>query len=281
MKLIVFIVLCIQCSLAQGNTDTLYIIKQPSSIGIANTHFCSFLSNTTFSRTNFNLQINSGDTLNLTVINLDSLDHTFTIDGVIETNNSISPLDTLNIQILPLADGTYRYYSNPPHGKFLGASGILQIGYEQYKRYCWNLFDVDVDLSDSIAMGMATNISEGYQPSYFFINGNYYPNTITDTLTAINGKLGDTIIVSVVNSGNMTNSIHSHGYHFKIISAKKNTMQIGWLKDSSPFVQTEAATLMIVAHQTGWYPIHTHNLIATTTGGIYPGGMITTINIIP
>ena len=260
-------------------TDTLYVMKQFAAIGITNTHFCSFLQSNNFARTNSNLQVDSGDTLNLTIINLDTLDHTFTIENVIETGNVVAAAGILSVQILPLPDGTYRYYSNASYGKYLGASGVIQIGYEQYKRYCWNLFDIDVGVSNSIATGQTSTIPTGYMPSYFMINGNYYPDTASDTATAISGSLNDTIIISVVNSGNIGNSFHFHGYHVQILNAKINTFQVGWSKDSMPILKGEALTLMLVAYQTGLYPIHAHNLVATTTGGIYPGGMITTIDI--
>jgi FtsP/CotA-like multicopper oxidase with cupredoxin domain len=281
MKWFPFIFFFLNCSALFGLSDTLYIVKSNDVIGITNTYFCSFLETPNFSRTNAVLKLNSGDTLNITVVNLDTAAHTFTIDNVIEIGNIIPALDTVDFQILPLPNGTYRYYSDVAYGKYLGASGVLQVGYEQYKRYSWNLYDVDIGLSDSIALGQSTTVPGGYEPSYFLINGIYYPNTTTDSSTGITGNLNDTLIISVVNSGNMVNSFHFHGYHFTILDAKLNTMQIGWLKDSTPFLKGDAVTLMIVANQIGLYPIHSHNLVATTTGGIYPGGMISTINISP
>jgi FtsP/CotA-like multicopper oxidase with cupredoxin domain len=278
---IITLIFLLQSASSLAFSDTLYIVKQDVAIGITNAHFCSFLQTNNFNRTNSNLQVDSGDTLNLAIINQDTLAHTFTIKNVIETGNVVAPSDTLNVQLLPLPDGTYRYYSNPAYGKYLGASGVIQVGYEQYKRYCWNLFDIDVGVSNSIATGQSSTIPTGYLPSYFTINGNYYPDTAVDTATYINGNLNDTIIISVVNSGNIGSSFHFHGYHVQILNAKINTTQVGWSKDSMPILKGEAMTFMLVAYQTGLYPIHAHNLVATTTGGIYPGGMITTIEISP
>ena len=281
MKGLVVLLLFLTNAYSFALTDTLYIMKQQTTIGFNTTHFCCFLPENNFSRTNAGLQLGLGETLDLTIINLDTLDHTFTIDGVIGSNNVIPALGELDVQIPQLPEGTYRFYSSPAYGRSLGASGVLQVGYEQYKRYSWNLFELDVSLSDSIALGQTSTIPPGYLPSYFTINGNFYPGTSTDTLTAISGTVNDTIIISVVNSGNTSNSFHFHGYHVTILNSNKNALQIGWIKDSMPILKEEAVTFMLVAYQSGFYPVHAHNLVATTTGGIYPGGMITTINIDP
>ena len=158
---------------------------------------------------------------------------------------------------------------------------MLQVGYSQYRKYCWNLFELAPKVSDSIALAQSAGLPADFLPAYFTINGNYYPGTATDSLTAISGALDDTLIISVVNSGNIANSIHFHGYHVEILNARKNTWQVGWSKDTIPVVQGESVTFRLVAVQVGLYPIHVHNLVATTTGGIYPGGQITTIDISP
>ena len=281
MRYLVFGIFLLNSFYAHSNNDTLYIAKQSAEIGFTNASFCSFHSSTDFSRNNTAIKINEGESLIITIINLDSLVHDFTIDNVIESNNIVQGFDTLTVQVDEIPNGTFRYYSSVNYGHLLGASGVLQVGYEEYERYCWNLFDVDVDFSDSLALGLIDLVPSGYEPSYFLINGNDYPTLLADSLTAIHETLNDTIIVSIVNSGNIVSSFHFHGFHVTILDAKINLLQIGWLKDSTPFFKGDAVTLMIVADQTGLYPIHAHNLVATTSGGIYPGGMITTIQIDP
>lgn len=262
-------------------SDTLYIIKSPTSIGVNTTYLCTFNDSNDFSHENFAFQLNSGENLDVTVINTDTSIHTFTIDGYLSSGNVIQPGDTMDISVSNLPDGTYRYYSDVPWGKNIGASGVVQVGYEQYDRYTWNLLDVDTASFTEMALGTITNFDNSYLPSYFLINGKSHPATISDSATSIYQHLGDTIIISVVNSGHMVNSFHFHGFHFEIIDAFENKDYIGWIKDSTPFVRKEAMTLMLVANQTGMYAIHSHNLMAVTNSGVYPGGMITMINIQP
>lgn len=262
-------------------SDTLYIIKSQTSIGVNNTYLCTFNDSNVFSHENYAFQLNSGASLDVTVVNTDTSVHTFTIDGYLTSGNQIQPGDTMDFSINNLPDGTYRYYSDVPWGKNIGASGVVQVGYEQYDRYTWNLLDVDTASFAEIALGTMTNFDSDYLPSYFLINGKSFPATVTDSSTSIYQQLGDTIIISVINSGHMVNSFHFHGFHFDIIGATEHTDYIGWTKDSTPFVRKEAMTIMLVAYQEGMYPIHSHNLMAVTNSGLYPGGMITMINIQP
>tara|TARA_R110002072_G_scaffold104789_1_gene229413 strand:- start:190 stop:1011 length:822 start_codon:yes stop_codon:yes gene_type:complete len=268
-------------ALGHAMSDTLYIMKQSTSVGFTESQFTSFLRGTSFSRTNAHLQVQSNEVLDLVLYNLDTLNHTFTIDNVVEGNNVIPALGSLSIQIPPLPDGTYRFYSDSPYGKYLGASGVLQVGYFEHARYCWNTFDLDVQDSESIVLGENDQLSPDYLPTNFLINGNVYPTSASDSLTAVSGALNDTIIISMVNSGNMIQSFHFHGYHVTILNSNQENTQVGWSKDSLPIRKGEGITLMLVAYQTGTYPVHAHNLVATTTSGIYPGGMITLITISP
>jgi hypothetical protein len=48
-----------------------------------------------------------------------------------------------------------------------------------------------------------------------------------------------------------------------------------------PFLMGEVAVVRLDAFQPGMYPVHNHNLIAVTNAGLYPGGMITHLNIAP
>lgn len=265
---------------AQAN-DTLYIVKGQVLLGNNSTYMCVFNDSSNFFPRNATLYLPSSPSYNLTVINLDTSIHTFTIDGHITSGNTITPQDTATFLLSGLADGTYRYYSNVPSGKLIGASGTIIVGYNQYTRFAWNLLDVDTNSFTNIATGASSAHTSSYIASYFLINGMMHPQTLSDRETAIEGDLGDTLIICVVNSGQMINSFHFHGFHVTILDAKKSTDYIGWTKDSMPFLRGEAMTLMLVANQVGIYPVHSHNLMAVTNSGLYPGGMLTQITIDP
>lgn len=261
--------------------DTIYINRDTLTTAGYQFHFCAFNFDTIFDVTNAIIELNSTDTVDLTVVNRDTVDHTFTIDGYITTGNTITPGSDLTFTVSPPTLGTFRYYSESPMGELLGASGIIVKGYENYARYQWNLFDQEDTVAMDIANGAITAMPADYHPQMFSINGHTFPQTNSDTAAFVTGNVGDTIVISIVNSGSMKHSIHFHGYHATILEAKVGSFMNGWSKDSWPVQEGEAMTIWFIADQDGIYPVHDHNLIAVTTAGVYPGGMIISLNISP
>lgn len=260
--------------------DTLYINRDTVSQAANLIHYCSFNSTETFELTNSPLEVNENDTLQVTIINTDSLTHTFTVNAILETGNNIAASDTATFQLEFNAKGTHRYYSDVAYGKYLGASGNILVGYSNYIHFFWNLFEAKISLSDSIAKGLTAIIPNYYKPEVFTINNFIYPNTVTDPIGAVTGNVNDSIIISVVNSGQMISPFHFHGYHVTILETTVHQKIIGWEKDTFPIFPGEAMTLLLVPDQPGMYPVHNHNLVTVATGG-YPGGMITRLNIMP
>ncbi len=258
--------------------DTLFINKSVVTVGAYNPVFCAFNTSPTFELKNPNYAINLNDTLLITVINNDTIEHTFTIDGLITQNNYINAGNTVSFTVKFSQAGSFAYYSKVPYGKQLGASGIIQVGYTQHKNYFWNLFDQEESLSLELANGLVTSPNSTYRPQLFTINNLTYPATTTDMDGAIEEMVGDTIIISVYNSGKMHHTLHFHGYHVTILNAKKYSQYIGWSKDTFPVLIDELITLQLVPDKPGMYPVHDHNLVTVTTNA-YPGGMMTKIHI--
>ena len=130
-----------------------------------------------------------------------------------------------------------------------------------------------------MASGIETDITGNYTPNIFLINGYFFPNTNNDSTAKVRQNVGDTVLISIINSGNIDHILHFHGYHVEIIDIKKNVRQKNWIKDTFPVKTGEALTVMLVPDKIGMYPVHDHNLIAVTNGGLYPGGMITMLHI--
>ena len=260
--------------------DTLYINRDTVNQAANLIHYCSFNNTPSFELSNAPLEIEGIDTLQITIINTDSLYHTFTVNSILETGNNIAADDTATFQLEFGSNGTYRYYSNVSYGKHLGASGNILVGYSNYIHFFWNLFEAKISLSDSIAKGLTAIIPNYYKPEVFTINNFIYPNTVTDPIGAVNGNVNDSIIISIVNSGQMISPFHFHGYHVTILETTVHQKIIGWEKDTFPIFPGEAMTLLLVPDQPGVYPVHNHNLVTVATGG-YPGGMITRLNIMP
>lgn len=259
-------------------TDTLYINKGSLATSSGTTAFCSFNSTDSLTPQNKIFQVLLSDTLHLTIINNDTLDHTFTIDGFID--NPIGASSTIDIEVKFITTGTYSYFSDKSYGKLIGATGIISVVEQQDIHYYWNLFETDSDLSFDLANTTVSTInSNSYTPDLFSINGFTYPNTNTDSLGHIVQNVGDTIYISIINSGNMEHTLHFHGYHVELLDIKINKKQQGWFKDTFPIKLGEAMTVKLIPHQPGMFPVHDHNLINVTNAGSYPGGMITVLNI--
>jgi hypothetical protein len=234
-----------------------------------------------FDTSNVALSTPADASLFLTVINTDTEPHDFGIDGVWGLGVDILPNDTTTIEIPPLPMGTYRYFSGDQRGVYLGLSGVLKVGIIMPNQFHWNLADCMPERMDSISSGGELLDEELYVPRYFSINSYTYPHTALDANGYVALNLGDTCTISIVNSGFMDHVLHFHGFHVEYLSTTTQTSRIGWIKDTIPLKQGEGVTLLLIANQTGIYPVHNHNLIAVTNSGFYPGGMLTLINITP
>jgi len=261
--------------------DTLYINKAPYTIGSFTFQACVFNDSSNFKIENEIIELNEGDNLQLHVINNDTLEHTFTIDGLVNNNNVIMPNGTKDFTINFSNKGAYRFYSDKFYGKHLGASSIIMYGYQNYPKYFWNMFEQSDTLSQDIANLQANSIPFSYQPDIFTINLKVHPYLENDLHAKINQQVGDTIYITVLNSGKMFHTLHFHGYHIEIIDASINTKYNGWIKDSFGILENEIILVRLVPDQPGTYPVHEHNLINVTTNGVYPGGMLNLINIQP
>ncbi|MFT5956479.1 MAG: hypothetical protein ACI80P_001258 [Flavobacteriales bacterium] len=257
--------------------QTLFINKAEITVGTADVSFCSFNETEELTAQSKVINLPFGEQLELIIYNTDSLPHTFTIDGVIDTDNVIggglSGVFTLDFP----SEGTYRYYSDVSYGKSIGANGIILVGFDQAPNYYWNLFDLNKDLTDELANTSVSAIVSPYQPELFLINGAHFPNTLDDPSAMIEMSLNDEVIISVINGGNMDHVLHFHGFHVQILEASVQSIRTNWIKDSVVMKKGEALTLKLIGNQIGVYPVHDHNLIAVTNTGFYPGGMLTQI----
>jgi len=261
--------------------DTLYINKAPYTLGSFTFQACVFNDSANFKLQNVIIELNENDNLQLHVINNDTLEHTFTIDGIVDNNNLISAGGTKDFTINFSTKGAYRFYSDKFYGKHLGASSIIMYGYENYPKYYWNMFEQSDTLSQEIANLQTNSIPFTYQPDIFTINLKVFPNLENDPYAKVSQQVGDTIYITVLNSGKMFHTLHFHGYHVEIIDATINTKYNGWVKDSFGILENEIVLVRLVPDQAGMYPVHEHNLINVTTNGVYPGGMLNLIDIQP
>lgn len=260
--------------------DTLFIYKDTADIRGNNTTFSVFHTADSFALGCYKAGVDVNEPIEITIINRDTLDHTFTIPNILTTNNVIPPDDTVTFNFSFSQAGGYMFYSDVTYGLDLGASGQFLVGYEQYDKFYWNLFEQSVSLSHTLADTSVTELPINFFPEVYTINHHSYPDVLNDTNAVITGNVGDTIIISIINSGKMAHALHFHGYHIEILHQSQNPFMIGLEKDTFPIEPGATCVVRLVPHQPGMYPVHDHNLFAVNTGS-YPGGMITIQNISP
>ena len=261
-------------------TDTVYVQTALTNMGNYDTYRTTFSKSPVFQKNNDFLYADIGEELTVTVINLDTVAHNLSwhdgmSGGLLSAGGSLSVTRTFS------SLGTYGLFLTDFMGDRLGAFLPICIGLENENHSLWNFWEMEQFISAEIANGNINEIPADYRPDIYTINAYHYPTTQVDTLGLIEGTVGDSIYISMINAGNMVHSIHFHGFHVEIVQITKENNRLQWKKDSVPFVENETATLLLVADKPGNYPVHDHNLISVLTNNTYPGGMISMIHIAP
>ncbi len=117
-----------------------------------------------------------------------------------------------------------------------------------------------------------------YQPNYFLINGKAYPDTMMDPNDVIDGKIGQTILIRLINAGEKVHMIHTHGMHFTVIGTDGRKLTSPYDKDTLLVGPAERYEIILRLDKVGRYMLHDHIEHDDTNDGAYPGGMVTMIN---
>lgn len=261
--------------------DTLYIIK--TNIVVNGTPFQKAIISDSLNPQQLDnavLEISSNSTSSFLLINTDTIAYSFYLNTNPNMQITISNEDTISVNLPTLNWGTHALLASNPVGKMLGAAVTIQVDLSAHQLYSWNLWETNSDLSQGIANQTINSIPSDYTPDVFAIN--MLPLApMSNSNAIIKGNVGDTILISVVNTGNMTHNLHFHGYHITITDASQQNNRIGWSKDSFPIFKGESMTLRLVPDQPGIYPVHNHNLATLLFNNNYPSGMMSMLKINP
>lgn len=282
MKKIVFVALLFLISTISGNAanlDTLYVLKENLTYNGTSFQKGSISDSLNpVQHDNAILAIEGSLSNSFLLVNTDTIAYDFYLNTDASESWSIDAEDTITVTLPLLSWGTHAILSSTAEGDLLGTACVLQVDLQADRIYSWDQWDMNADLSQVIAEGNQVNIPSVYRPNVFSINAD--PLAPMDTSSAmIYGYVGDTILISVLNSGNMVHNIHFHGYHCTIIDASIQSDRIGWSKDSFPVLEGETMTLRLIPDQPGVYPVHNHNLATLLFNNNYPSGMMTMIKI--
>jgi len=245
--------------------------------------FYTFNDSPVYNSLNSVIQVTTNDTLQLSVINNDTIVHGFDIKNTTGNSNTINPGDTITVNVNFTQQGVFIYYDNYvyPQNRYMGLAGMICVNNNtNSKNYFWNIKDHQTGFNNTVASGGNVNFSQ-YDPDYFTINGKSFPELEDDTSATVLANMNDTIYLFIANTGQSSHGLHFHGFHPVCLYSSDSWIQVNSAKDSWPLKRMESVLLMIVPDKTGKYSVHDHNLVAVSGGGIHPNGMFTIMEILP
>jgi manganese oxidase len=240
---------------------------------------------------------NPGDVVTVTVINNHNIDHNFLIKGVTGDMTAIAPNQrrTYTFTALDASSGSHIYYDtlNNTVNREMGLYGAMIIkptdgtskmvwtgGPAYTLDYTWVIGEMDKSHWNDVAGTGVTPDASAYEPDYYFINGKGGFDAQQDPNTTITGKVGDTVLVRIINGGQFPYSMHFHANHVKVVA-------LDGAAQTAPFKQLDVvsvpplgtADLLYDLAQSGEYLMHVHTPQAEASGGVYLNGMMAMIHI--
>ena len=262
--------------------ETIYIVSD--SLGFSDgskVPYKTFNSTPSYTETNFRIVIDQNDQLDLWVVNFDTITHEFRIKGI-TTTYSIPAGDSIFTSNVFTNLGLFIFHDplGFPDNTYLGLGGMIAVKNHNHTSFYWNIKEHRDDWNFNLTSGGSVDWNT-YDPNYFTINGRGAPNINLDPDARVTGNVGDTIMIYVANTGQSIHPLHFHGYHIDVVYSSKFPSHVGRSKDSEGVYPMEASIFRLVPDKPGEYPVHDHNLVATTGGGLYPFGMFLTMLIGP
>ncbi|MFC5446821.1 stalk domain-containing protein [Paenibacillus aestuarii] len=254
------------------------------------------------------LVVNEGDQVEVTLTNIGpqktgiirpahtihfhGLDTDQANDGVPHTSGDILVGESFTYRFTATHAGTYFYHCHVDtvehlqmgmHGAFIvkakdGANQAWTGGPNYDKDYTFVLNEIDPVWHKAVETGAPYDRTE-FHPRYWTINGKAYPDTEGDPTTLITGKVGETVLVRIINSGYQSHAMHLHGHHFQVIASDGRPLPAPLEKDTVEVGPGERYDLLITFTQSGDFPFHSHNIVDNTNNGTYPGGLHTMVSI--
>jgi FtsP/CotA-like multicopper oxidase with cupredoxin domain len=111
---------------------------------------------------------------------------------------------------------------------------------------------------------------------YFLINGKAFPAT-----EPLQARVGERVLIRLINLGQMTHPMHMHGQPFKIVSTDGYPVpEVAQLtKDVVNIGPGERYDLLMTPDNPGTWLFHCHILTHVQNHGVEPGGMISVVKV--
>lgn len=243
--------------------------------------YYAFNSDANFNPQNEVVNVMLGDTVLFTVVNTDTVAHGFAIAGYQGSSSIVNPLDSIVDTVVFNMPGLFIYHDDLAYPKYtyLGAAGMVLVETPNtFKKFYWNFKEQQDTFSFDLANGLSVNWA-AYEPNYFTVNSRGKPDIPDDSSAVVISNVGDTVRIMMANTGRSVHSIHFHGFHCRILYSSQGSYMTDWSKDTFPLKSMETMILEMVPDKPGYYPVHDHNLISVTGGGIYPNGIFMMMHI--
>lgn len=219
------------------------------------------------------IQINKGDSAWLVFFNNELLEH-YLVLGI----DTLEMLPGHRDSILYTSESIGVEFIYDVECAYMGLKLALVTVDRSKMNYVWSIRSLQKSLNDTYAEDTSIDQSK-YQPDHFLINRKWGMHINQDSSLRVTGQVGDSIYLTIANIGLSVHSLHFHGYHPEIIQSSKFSNHKGRSKDTFPIYPNESLILLIVPDKPGEYPVHDHNLVATTGNSLYGNGMFTTMLI--
>jgi FtsP/CotA-like multicopper oxidase with cupredoxin domain len=240
------------------------------------------------------LRVNEGEAVTITVTNYHTREHNFVIKGVTTDFTPIPMNDKKVYSFAAPKAGTYLYYDslNSDINRALGMYGAIIVGPADGSAKVWTdgpaytfertwlASDMDKTRWNDVAGIEGIVTTAVYKANYFLINGKGGFDAKSDPAIAINGKVGETALVRILNAGQYIQTFHFHANHVQVLS-------IDGQRQTAPYKLLDVVTvpplgtteLLFYLNQPGMYPMHNHTAQMETANGAYLNGVATMINI--
>ncbi|TMV46845.1 hypothetical protein FE783_24715 [Paenibacillus mesophilus] len=213
-------------------------------------------------------------------------------DGVPHTSPAIQVGESFTYRFEATHAGTYFYHCHVDtiehlqmgmHGSLIvkakdGAKQAWTGGPSYDKEYVFHLNEIDPVWHHAVENGLAYDRTD-FHPRYWTINGKAFPNLMEDPDSFIEGTVGETVLVRLINSGYEEHPFHLHGHHFQVIATDGRPLPVPYEKDTINIGSGERYDILIKFTQSGEFPFHSHKITDNTNNGVYPGGLHTMTSV--
>ncbi|MFQ5456110.1 MAG: multicopper oxidase family protein [Nitrospirota bacterium] len=230
-------------------------------------------------------------------------------DGVPELSFSVPAFGTrFTYYFKANRPGTYMYHCHvqaPKHIQ-MGMYGALVVRPKKGDDYVYNdshtkfdreyilvLSEIDSRWHKSVYDGGGKFNPIEFRPDYWLINGNAYPDTLSDPKTHIKTKTGERLLIRLISLGLQPHTMHLHGTHTTIIGRDAVKLRYPQEVFTVHISSGETYDLLVVfpdktkiskeykrvTRYPEKFPLHDHEDHRVTNNGVYPGGMLTIVEV--